>query len=408
MSGSTMSGSVLGGSLFHQPEGQAPFTHRYINVSVTIPHQAEGTAGGQDHKTILTYEGVSQGAGLAPWGDADRVRPSQPTTVPFINYRIACTVVVLGGKDHPHCSLSIFNMGREKMAALSRFGNMGLFRYANNGQTIGVTVYAGESPTHMTRIFEGGMLQCHADFSSAPDPFLFLQASTLSDIQLKPRMATSFEGDIEAAAIIRQIAEDNGLVFENNGVKTIIHNPYFSGSAREQIAKCAAVGRFNYVVENGLLAIWPLGGGRQRATQSSAQSTTQRAAKITTAQSTAQSNAQSTGSSGDGFAGSEFTGGAGFIGAGFTGNGQEKANAFPLISPQTGLIGYPSFNGTMVGLRCLFRNDIRNGDIIEVKSDFFGASGYYVVHGLSHSLSTEESQGPWFTDIQASGLDPSQ
>ncbi|QNT79300.1 hypothetical protein [Entomobacter blattae] len=333
----------------NSPINQSPFNHRYLTVTVEIP---EGQKKLNYH--TYSYEDVSL-----------RSQGQRKSGLPFRNYRINCSIVVFGGQTQPQAQIQIYNMSRENMAALSQFGNPATFKFNDGTKNIQVSIYAGDGPDRLSRVFNGFLIQSYADFTSAPDPFMFIQAASLGNVYLTPHTVTSYEGEIEAAQIIKQLADENDMVFENNGVTTVLRNPYLSGDVRAQIEKCSLLGNFNYIIENGVIAIWPEGGHRQT------------------------------------YSGKPVEQVSGYYRQDLQGKEAVTRAGYVLVNKQTGLIGYPSFNGAIIGLRTLFRNDIRNGDLIKVESDFFGAAGYYTVHGITHQLSSEINGGPWFTDLNA-------
>ena len=106
--------------------------------------------------------------------------------------------------------------------------------------------------------------------------------------------------------LLQKIAQAAGLQFENNGVDKKIANPYLPRSYREQImALCSATG-VQWTIDNGLLAIWPTGGSRQ---------------------------------------GSPI-----------------------MVSPETGMVGYPAFNQQAVIVRTMFNSNLALGKQINVQS----------------------------------------
>lgn len=328
---------------------QAPFEKRYITVSIDIP---EGTRK-LDYSTNK-FNGVS-------FQRDGKTKHS----VPYFNYRIDASIVAFGGQTTPQAAIQIYDMNLNDMMALANYGSPGLFVFDSVGKNIEIRVYAGSQINELILVFEGYLVQSHIDFTSAPDPFLFIQAGALP-LQLMPRNVVSYKGDIEASVIMRQLADELGLAFENNGVTAVLTNPYLSGSAKDQANKCAELGRFNWLQDSSILAIWPLGGSRRK-----------------------------------------YTGHPVKYSFGKTPQGEESPSkgSKQVLSKETGLIGYPSFNGAIVGLRTLFRNDLRQGDLVKVESDFLGANGEFTISSLAHHISSEVNGGPWFSELQATRAD---
>ncbi len=130
-----------------------------------------------------------------------------------------------------------------------------------------------------------------------------------------------------------------GLSFENNGVSVIFPKAYYWGSALSQVRDVINDAGIEWNQgDNGVLAIWPKGGSR--------------------------------------------------------------GGAVPLISKDTGLIGfpYPSGNG-LLGLRTIFNPQINFGAKINVDSTITPAKGIWTVCSLMHDLESETPNGAWFSAL---------
>lgn len=82
-------------------------------------------------------------------------------------------------------------------------------------------------------------------------------------------------------------------------------------------------------------------------------------------------------------------------------NGTPRSNVAPVISPQTGLIGYPLFNGTGILFESYFNPAILFGGSVSVQSSVPKANGSFIVTSLSHELSSVTPGGPWKTSANA-------
>jgi hypothetical protein len=74
----------------------------------------------------------------------------------------------------------------------------------------------------------------------------------------------------------------------------------------------------------------------------------------------------------------------------------------PLVSPETGMIGYPEFQQAAVSVRTLFNPEIVIGKPIEVKSQLPAANGRWSVFGAAHHLAAQLPDGPWETTATGS------
>jgi hypothetical protein len=202
-----------------------------------------------------------------------------------------------------------------------------------------VTVQAGDVGPQMATAFIGTIVNGYIDFQSMPEVAFQVEAYSGVIEAVKPIPPSSFPGTADVALIMQGLARQAGLNFENNGVTTKLTNEYFAGSAREQMLACAEHANIEWLIDNGTLAIWPKNGKRRTGTA--------------------------------------------------------------VVSPQTGLVGYPSYTSKGISLRTLFNSTIRLGDAIEVRSDLKEACGAWNVFNLDHDIEAQVPHGQWFSTMNA-------
>ena len=206
-----------------------------------------------------------------------------------------------------------------------------------------ILVQAGDDVSGMSTVFSGNIVEAWPDFSRQPDTNFFVSASPAFLPQLKPVPPNSFTGGTSVATALQQIIKPVGLTLENNGVNTILASPYFAGSTWDQVnAAVRAANCFGFIDGvNNKLAIWPKTGSRS-------------------------------GSPG-------------------------------VISPENGMIGYPSFQANQVVVRTLFDPNISvngaTGKQITIKSQLTAANGKFTVSAATHDLASQMENGPWETTI---------
>lgn len=201
-----------------------------------------------------------------------------------------------------------------------------------------VQVAAGDEGSALSLIYEGVIDQAWGEFQSAPDVCFSLTALSALDAAMKPVGASSFNDPAaDVATIMAGFAADAGYGFENHGVAVKLSYPYFPGTTYEKIKACAKAAGISFVVEHSTLAIWPNGGVR---------------------------------------------------------TGQSA-----IVSPGTGMIGYPVFSSNGVGITTLFNPTARLGGQVEVESSIKVARGIWNIVSVQHSLESERPGGGWFTYI---------
>lgn len=211
-----------------------------------------------------------------------------------------------------------------------------------------VTIKAGDAVSGMAVVFTGTLQDAWAELRGAPDGFFVVMAHTGLLAQMKPVPPSSFPGSADAAVILSGLAEQMGLSFENNGVSVQLSNPYFPGTARMQAVSCAKAAGINMTLDDDVLAIWPVGGHR--------------------------------------------------------------GGTIPLISQDTGLVGFPAYaGGQQMALSTLYNPSIRFGGQVDVQTSLTGANGRWTVNSVHHHLESQTPGGAWFTQIQGHqfGLGPS-
>jgi hypothetical protein len=134
-----------------------------------------------------------------------------------------------------------------------------------------------------------------------------------------------------------QLAGQMNLSFENNGVNVKLSNIYLSGSARMQALTLAQHAGIEHLIDKGTLAIWKPGQGRQSSSL--------------------------------------------------------------MISPQTGMVGYPMFNQANVVVRTLFNPAINYGGLMQIQSDLTPACGTWAINYVDLELDSMVPHGRWFATL---------
>lgn len=204
-----------------------------------------------------------------------------------------------------------------------------------------VAVQAGNVDGTLSTVFTGTIYNGYGDYDQQPNVPFVVNASSAFIEAIKPSPVNSFVGSSDVATMLSGLAIEMGLSFENFGVTAQLSNSYYYGSAWQQAKQIVRDAGIEWnVCEGGVLAIWMPGQSRDTPTP-------------------------------------------------------------PEISPDTGMIGYPSFFPLGLQLRTVFNPLIVFGRRITVKSSLPNSSGPWVVAGLQHSLESRTPDGAWETSVQA-------
>jgi len=202
-----------------------------------------------------------------------------------------------------------------------------------------VQVAAGDENGTLSTVYSGTIWQAFGDFASAPDVSLNILAYSAMGAAVMTVAPSSYEGASPVSVIMQDLAGKAQLNFIDHGVDQVLSSPYFPGSALDQIRECAKAADIDYIIENGTLSIWPKYGSR--------------------------------------------------------------AGQIPTITPQSGLVGYPTFSSQGVLLQCEFLPfSVVGGKITVENSSIPMANGTWVIFQVSHFLSSEMPDGPWFTNLE--------
>lgn len=206
--------------------------------------------------------------------------------------------------------------------------------------TVSVTTVDG---TQETLVFQGNIVNAWGIYAGMPEVYLMVEAQNnyLGQITSPDPTRTTITAATTIATVMQNLASSLGVQFENNGVTgTVKEGQTLSGSYVDQVRTMAQTYNFSYFFDptSDTLAITPLNTPRQ--TQS-----------------------------------------------------------VPLISAQTGLQGYPIFNGYGVQFDALFNPAILFGGTVEVQSAIPKANGSWMVVQMAHQLESQTPGGQWKSTV---------
>lgn len=276
--------------------------------------------------------------------------------------RCQVTVQTYGGSTGSFASqaqLRISGLKNNDMAKLSTLG-FAMGSYRKNA----ISISAGDTVNGMANIFQGGIIYGNVDYNSMPDVGLEIVASALSNIQYDRPQASSWKGKASVDSMLKQIAQNAGLQYQNNGVTASLSDQAVTGSTENQIDTICHAAGISRAISNGTLYIWP--------------------------------------------------------------SGSVRDDMVVNVSPQSGLVGYPRyivagveittlFNPTFeVGRQVFLQSSTPNPDAAQA-SNFplaiqhqngqivaAGANGKLYCFGVTHNLSSQTFDGPWFSDVRLS------
>ncbi len=268
----------------------------------------------------------------------------------FEGFRATVEIEKAGGVQNNTLHARIYGLSQSDMNSLTvlqyQADQLAIASTSGTGSQLrdNISVWAIDGDQE-TQIFMGTISTAWGNYQSQPDVFLELQAISGLANQLIPVAPTSVNGTADCATVMATLATQMGYILENGGVTVPISNPYLANTALEQARSLAHEAGCWIYFDPPVLAIVP-----------------------------------------------PYT--------------PRSTPVVPEISPQSGLVGYPSFGsgygGPSICLQTLFNPSIKFGGQIQVVSSLQRACGMWIVNSLAHSLESEKPGGRWFSTVAAS------
>lgn len=260
-------------------------------------------------------------------------------TVSVSGLRCSASITKAGGVSMTELNLRVWGL---PLTLMNRLTILNQLLTQNRHNTI--TVSAGDEQSGMAVAFVGTIVEAWADMQSAPDTSFVVRANTGLLDAVKPVPATSYSGSVDAALVLAGIAAQMTppRTIENSGVNVQIRDPYLPGTLRDQALAIQRAADCYMLIDDtaDVIAIWPK----------------------------------------DGVRGGEV----------------------PLISKDTGMVGYPTYTQSGISLTTLYNPSITFGGSIKVESILTPAAGFWTPNYVGHDLDAEVPGGKWYTHIEAS------
>ncbi len=202
-----------------------------------------------------------------------------------------------------------------------------------------IFIKAGDEGGEMSQVFAGEISSAWADFNPSPDVYLYIEAKSGFYPARLAEPPLSINGEAPAADLISQQASLAGYSFKNEGVSASVRNAVFNGSPLEKAQAIAKQVGAEIIIDDNEVIILPSGGARG--------------------------------------------GGA------------------AILTAQNGMAGYPTFNESGIMCKCLYRQDIKLGGLVNTDSIVPKARGIWKIAKLTHKLAAyHPKQTDWFTSIE--------
>ena len=279
--------------------------------------------------------------------------PGGQDTVTLAGLRVGAQIEVVGDLSASIATARIEGMPLTLMNRLSVAQVAGDLL---NPTTNTISIQAGDASQGGTlpTIFSGSIQEAYVDFAGAPEVAFQVTALSAGFAAVQSITPTSFAGGASVATILSAIASKAGLTLQNNGVTAVLQNHYSAGTAHDQIIQVCQATRTVHLIMGDTLSIWP--------------------------------------------------------------QGQGSTSYIPMISAETGLIGYPAYNAAGVAFSTVFDGRLTFHQTVQIASQYLPAAwtnelgalqpnapsnGQWVIYKVQHELQSQMPDGPWFTHVIA-------
>lgn len=202
-----------------------------------------------------------------------------------------------------------------------------------------IEILAGEQGTTLQSVFKGEITLAYADLNGGK--VLKIQAQTGAYPVLMPDPPRSVVGEQSASSLIESLAKQANYSFSNEGVTAMVKDMTVSGDPVTKMRTIATQVGAELLIDDDEVVLLPSGGSRK------------------------------------------------------------ALGGVPVVSVDSGMIGYPTFTNTGLNVSTYFRPDLRLAALVHVESIIPGATGDWRIVKLSHELSVNNPSGSaWRTNFE--------
>jgi hypothetical protein len=250
-------------------------------------------------------------------------------------FRMSATLTAAGNWTN-FLDLTIFGVRQQDMNALTVLWAGPDFTAVNSRASVALESNDGGG---WFQVFQGQFQQAQPNYQEVPDANITIYAAAGFGQQIASAPPSSYTGGASVATIAQSLASQMGFNFENNGVSAQLHTPYFPGTLMDQFRQLCDHANIDYYFDaNETLIICPKNQGRIGKT------------------------------------------------------------TIP-VSPQSGMVGYPTVQQYGVNVKVLFLPQLALGNPIDIQSDIPGANGKWFPQRMVAQLESWKPGGQWFASL---------
>lgn len=211
-----------------------------------------------------------------------------------------------------------------------------------------VRIDAGEEGSELTLVYEGQITFGYIDMSSAPDAAFRIRSTAAAYDMFNPASPITYAGPTSVVQAIAGLCAKMGRLFENSGVPAslMMEDVTLVDTDMNKVRKLCKDYQIDLYVEQNVITIAP--------------------------------------------------------------RGAPRIMRVPVLTPKTGLIGYPIPTMQGIELQCLYDPFVRFGGLVRIRDSLLEtANGEWRVFGVTIDLESIIPGGKWFMNVKASRNEPS-
>lgn len=200
---------------------------------------------------------------------------------------------------------------------------------------------SGTNEDGWVQVFKGTIIEAQPDYRDMPNVSFMLSAMTGYYQKITPAAPTSYPYEVDIGLAASEIIDRMGAPWSyvDGGATGVLSNPYFWGTLWDQLSQACAAANADFYIQGDDILIVPAGQPRQSAPSI-------------------------------------------------------------VLSPKSGLIGYPMFERSGLNVTAIFNAAFLCGTPLDVESALPNASGRWYPYSLMHALDARLPRGLWQTELR--------
>jgi hypothetical protein len=263
--------------------------------------------------------------------------------------RSTASIESIRGGDSAFGSSALVQLWGMKPSDMAQLSTLGFNQNRYNKNTVKVFAYNQGNAANAVEVFWGSIFSARINYNAMPDVSMELECYATLNQQMQVVSGTSVQGSGDVATMLQGIcaACDPPVPFVNKGVSAKLSNPAYSGSAWQQMSSICCDAAVCHKLEGGTFTIWD--------------------------------------------------------------RDQTIDDTVIETGPDNGMVGYPEYDQMGLNVTMEFNPEVLLGRQLMIKKPSAansppvpGVPSTFYINMVTHDLSCEMPDGPWFTRASVS------